>query len=127
MVAGPWDAIKYEYNRHKDLLWIEKDEIYITETSVLTFKTESFVSVMYEKFMKGAENYSAAYLFKADDDSYVDLIKLYRALLDEPKSHNYEINYWGKCNKGGWKPHRDKSNKWYISKESKSSSVNVIF
>lgn len=129
IVAGPWDAIKYEYNRFRDLLWIEKDEVYITETSVLTFKTESFVSVMYNTFMKGDENNAAAYLFKADDDSYVDLIKLYRALLDEPqkRKRKYELNYWGKCNKGGWKPHRDKSNKWYISEQSKSLSVLTLW
>lgn len=118
IVAGPWEDIEHEYDEFGDLLWIDKEEIYITETSVLTFKTESFVAVMYNKFMKDSE-YPASYLFKADDDSYVDMQKLYRALLEEPKKRNYQLDYWGKCNEGGWKPHRDKSNKWFISYESK--------
>mmetsp|Transcript_2393 Transcript_2393/g.2870 ORF Transcript_2393/g.2870 Transcript_2393/m.2870 type:complete len:335 (+) Transcript_2393:50-1054(+) len=113
LVAGPWENIKDEYSRHGDLLWIDKDEIYVTETSVLTFKTESFVNVMYNQIMK--KNGAVSYLFKADDDSYVDLHGLYNALLTE--TWEIPLNYWGKCNEGGWKPHRDESNKWYLSFE----------
>ena len=116
IVAGPWSNIEYEYNRFGDLLWIDKEEIYITETSVLTFKTETFVAVMYNTFMKDDDNH-VSFLFKADDDSYVDLEKLYRALLYEPEHRNYRLDYWGKCNEGGWKPHRDETNKWFISYE----------
>jgi hypothetical protein len=115
IVAGPWDDIQYEYNKFNDLLWIDKDEIYITETSVLTYKTESFVNVMYDKFVRSSSSSVASieYLFKADDDSYVDIEKLYRALLKEEDHES--IDYWGKCNEAGMKPHREKSNKWYIS------------
>ena len=88
------------------MIWIDKEEVYITETSVLTFKTESFVAVMYNSFMKDDEDSPVKYLFKADDDSYVDLEKLYRVLLGRN-----DLDYWGKCNKGGWKPHRDTSSK----------------
>ncbi len=130
IVAGPWEQIEHEYNRFHDLLWIDREEVYVTETSVLTFKTESFVAVMYNEFMKGkggnvdgggsgsgSDSSTVSYLFKADDDSYVDLQKLYRALLIESKKYDHLWDYWGKCNDGGWKPHRDKSNKWYISRE----------
>ena len=127
IVAGPWDEIKHEYNRFGDLFWIEKDEIYITENSVLTFKTESFVAAMYNTFMKDEQNDVVSYLFKTDDDSYVDLIKLYRALLVEPAKYDHEFNYWGKCNKGGWKPHRNESNKWFISKKSKFIFASKLF
>ena len=99
IVAGPWEDIQFEYETFGDLLWIEKDEVYVTETSVLTFKTESFVAVMYNEFMS-KEGTSISFLFKADDDSYVDVEKLYKALLDEPKHRKYELDYWGKCNKG---------------------------
>lgn len=111
IVAGPWDEIEYEYETYGDMIWIDKEEVYVTETSVLTFKTESFVAVMYNSFMKD-EASPVKYLFKADDDSYVDLEKLYRVLLGKN-----DLDYWGKCNKGGWKPHRDESNKWYISRK----------
>ena len=116
IVAGPWDEIQYEYDNYGDMLWIDKEEIYITETSVLTFKTESFVAVMYNTFMKD-EASPVKYLFKADDDSYVDIAKLYTVLTKD------RYDYWGKCNKGGWKPHRNKSNKWYISRESEYGTV----
>jgi len=42
IVAGPWKDIAEEYQEHGDLLWIDKEEIYVTETSVLTLKTEAF-------------------------------------------------------------------------------------
>ena len=66
IVAWPWDDIKHEYYRFGDLFWINKDEVYITESSVLTFKMESFLAViMYNTFMKGGDS-SVSYLFKAD-------------------------------------------------------------
>lgn len=113
IVAGPWYDIEQEYNDYEDLLWIDKDEVYVTDTSVLTFKTESFIAVVYKHVL----NYS--YLLKTDDDSYVNISKLYNALLtDEPTQGT---DYWGKCNDGGWKPHRNHDirwqKKWYISYE----------
>lgn len=78
----------------------------------MTFKTESFLSIMYERLMKvkGGSKHDndtmVKYLFKTDDDSYVDLHKLYQTL---PLNDNDDdtIHYWGRCNKGGWKPHRN--------------------
>lgn len=113
IVAGPWADIELEYYQYKDLLWIEKNEVYDTENSVLTFKTGSFLAVAYKNIL----NFS--YLFKTDDDSYVNIEELHKALLiDEPTRL---ADYWGKCNNGGWKPHRNHDipwqKKWYISYE----------
>jgi hypothetical protein len=110
IVAGPWDEIVEEYQRYQDLLWLDMDEIYITENSTLTFKTYTFFNVMYQQ--------GFSFLFKTDDDSYVDLEALEMALLGlngPPRN-----DYWGKC-QWGKKPHRNKEipwqKKWYISLE----------
>jgi hypothetical protein len=116
IVGGPWEDIQEEYDEYGDILWIDKEEIYITETSVLTLKTETFLSVMYERVMKGIATSGIEYLFKTDDDSYVELQKLHATL-----SSTNTGDYWGKCNEGGWKPHRNTEiawqRKWYISYE----------
>jgi len=122
IVAGSWKDIAEEYQEHMDLLWIDKEEIYVTETSVLTLKTETFFSVMYSLVMQNNENDSGpSYLFKTDDDSYVNIKKLHKALLDETRERISSLDYWGKCNSGGWKPHRNQEiewqKKWYISYE----------
>ena len=124
LVAGPWEDIEREYMHHGDLLWIDMEEIYITETSVLTYKTESFLSILYHRVVQSTE--SVQYLFKTDDDSYVALEKLHEVLLDEPsnekegssESETASLDYWGKCREGA-KPHRTQEvewqKKWYIS------------
>jgi len=122
IVAGPWDDIAEEYQHNGDLFWIDKEEIYITETSVLTLKTESFISVMYELFIQNHQSRSVpAYVFKTDDDSYVNLKYLHKVLLEETSKEISSMDYWGKCNDGGWKPHRNHEvewqKKWYISYE----------
>lgn len=122
IVAGPWKDIVDEYQKYGDLLWIDKEEIYVTETSVLTLKTETFLSVMYSILMQSNETDSApSYLLKTDDDSYVNTKKMHKALLDENLEGIKSLDYWGKCNSGGWKPHRNQEiewqKKWYISYE----------
>jgi len=116
IVGGTWDKIKDEYMKYGDLLWIEKKEVYITETSVLTFKTESFLSIMYNRIMK--TNPAIEYLFKTDDDSYVNLHKLHQVLIQE--DWDKPVEYWGSCCHGR-KPHRNQviewQKKWFISFE----------
>jgi Galactosyltransferase. len=118
IVGGDWDDIAYEYNIYKDILWIDKEEAYVTETSVLTFKTESFLSILYNYLMKN--NSQVEYLVKTDDDSYVNMEELEKALLQDDEK-NEPIDYWGKCHKEAWKPHRNHEipwqKKWYISFE----------
>jgi hypothetical protein len=118
VVGGDWNAIAREYKRYNDILWIDKEEVYITETSVLTFKTESFLSIFYRRLMK--TNSKVEYLLKTDDDSYVNMQELESVLLSK-SSYDDPIDYWGKCHNEAWKPHRNHDipwqKKWYISYE----------
>lgn len=118
IVGGDWNHISNEYNSHNDIIWIDKEEVYVTETSVLTFKTESFLSIMYNRLMKVISQ--VEFLVKTDDDSYVNLRELEKALLQNDNSHE-SIDYWGKCHHEAWKPHRNHDipwqKKWYISFE----------
>lgn len=115
IVGGVWDKIEEEYSKHGDMLWLDKEEIYITETSVLTFKTESFLSIMYERIMK--TDPQIEYLFKTDDDSYMHLQQLNQVTKENLAA---SVHYWGKC-VSGKKPHRNQvipwQKKWYISYE----------
>lgn len=113
IVGGKFEDIEREYNRFGDLLWIDKEEVYVTETSVLTFKTESFLSIMYERVMKLSDN--VRYLFKTDDDSYINIRALNSHLLNDKS-----IDYYGHCRTDIQpKPHRNNvipwQKKWYIS------------
>ncbi len=130
IVGGPWNDIQEEYDTYGDILWMDREEIYITETSVLTLKTEAFLSIMYERLMGSSTSTQSQveYLFKTDDDSYVDLELLYNTLLPDDNEQgkgdttdSSTVDYWGKCNEGGWKPHRNQEiewqKKWYISYE----------
>ena len=117
IVAGPWENISEEYHQYNDLIWIDKEEVYVTETSVLTFKTESFLSIFHAVMQK---NENIKYLLKTDDDSYVNLKKLEENLMIRHEN-DLPIHYWGKCHDDYWKPHRNQEiewqKKWYISFE----------
>lgn len=107
IVAGPWNEISEEYERTKDLIWIEKEEVY----DGLTFKTYSFLNIVHHLSTKMNNQYS--YAFKTDDDSYVDLNRLQIRLRDESP------DYWGWCPYRIEKrtPLRDPKNKYSISYE----------
>jgi hypothetical protein len=115
IVAGDFDSISDEYKKYQDLIWIDKEEVYVTETSTLTFKTEAFLSIMYEKVMT-IEGSKVKYLFKTDDDSYCDYNKLHKAFSEELNG----VDYWGKCATER-KPNRNQDipwqRKWFISYE----------
>lgn len=114
IVAGPWSAIEWEYEKYKDLLWLDIREIYLAEISHLTFKTESFLSIFFEHVMLKSK--SIQYLLKTDDDSYVALDKLYFALFEQ--DWGLRMDYWGKCKTERLSPHRNRvipwQKKWYI-------------
>jgi len=115
IVAGPWSDIKDEYEKYGDMLWIDMRETYSTETSILTFKTQAFLSISYEQIMTKSQ--SVKYLFKTDDDSYVAMERLERVFFDEVWGDG-GLDYWGKCQEGK-KPHRNQivpwKKKWNIS------------
>ncbi len=110
IVAGPWEDIEEEYNDYRDLIWIDEEEIYEGEESVLPFKTETFLYIMNKYTLEGKAGFE--YLFKTDDDSYVDLTKLENELLGKD-----DVYYWGCCTDNHFKPLRHISMKWRISFE----------
>jgi hypothetical protein len=71
IVAGPWEDIVDEYQRYRDLLWIDMEEIYITETSTLTYKTMAFLTIIYHQLSSSSHYHHDSpfsFLFKTDDD-----------------------------------------------------------
>ena len=111
LVAGPWENIKEEYDEHHDLIWIDEEEVYDGEKSVLTFKTLAFVKIVHH--LSESANLDIQYAFKTDDDSYVQVDSLHKYLLE--REHT-EYNYWGWCPEEQYEPKRE-NNKWVLSHE----------
>ena len=107
IVAGPWEDIQAEYEKYRDLIWIEEGEVYEGEESVLPFKTEVFVHIISRYSLPGKAGFE--YLFKTDDDSYVDLNKLEKTI----SSKGYD--YWGCCTEDHFKPLRSPTRKWRVT------------
>jgi hypothetical protein len=124
LVAGPWDDIKDEFNFYRDIIWIDEEEVYQGEKSVLTFKTVSYFAIAHLlgkppiKAKVGTRSVSMAggwqHAIKTDDDSYVNLEKLHQYLLAD-KHTLKELNYYGQCPQFHVNPSREKTNKWPVS------------
>ena len=110
LVAGPWENIKEEYDEHHDLIWIDEEEVYDGEKSVLTYKTLAFVKVVHH--LSESTNLDIQYAFKTDDDSYVQVDSLHKYLLE--REHG-EYNYWGWCPEEQYEPKRENIYKWAVS------------
>jgi len=108
LVAGRWEAISDEYKEYSDLIWINKEEIYNREHSVLQMKTLSFLSILYTLSEK-IPTLSYSYAFKTDDDSYVDIHALHTTL------NTTTPDYWGHCSPIKHEPKRGAEYKWSIS------------
>jgi hypothetical protein len=113
LVAGPWQDVKDEYEEHKDLLWIDEEEVYDGEKSVLTFKTLSFASIVHDLAQELSLSYKFA--FKTDDDSYIHIGNLHKLLIEE--SHDPAYDYWGWCQRKQFYPLRGEEKKWAVSYE----------
>lgn len=113
LVAGPWRDIEDEYNTHRDLIWLDEEEIYNGEKSVLTFKTLAFMKIVY--LLSTSLNLDIRYAFKTDDDSFVNVEYLHHYLLK--MQHKEEYNYWGWCQRKMFKPLRGDHDKWAVSYE----------
>lgn len=103
VVAGCWEGVKEEYEKYGDLLWIDMTEVYHTFTSVLTFKTQTYLSALYEHIV--SKTTLNQYLFKTDDDSYVALDKLHY-ILGQDRGQEM-LDYWGNCPSYTMFPHRE--------------------
>jgi hypothetical protein len=107
IVAGPWNDIREEYDKYRDLIWIEEDEVYEGEESVLPFKTEAFIHILQKYTLPGKAGFE--YLFKTDDDSFVDLAKLEKTIGGK------KYDYWGCCTTENFKPLRSPTRKWRVT------------
>jgi len=111
LVAGPWTSIENEYNEHRDLIWLDEDEVYNGEKSVLTYKTMAFMKIVHD--LSTSQNLEIKYAFKTDDDSFINVAYLHRYLLE--MEHEEELNYWGWCQRKMFKPLRGENDKWAVS------------
>jgi len=109
IVAGPWEDIAEEYEKYRDLIWIEEEEVYEGEQSVLPFKTQVFIHILQKYSLPGKAGYQ--YLFKTDDDSYLDVEFLEKTL------HGKKYDYWGCCTTEHYRPLRSPTRKWRVSFE----------
>ena len=112
LVAGPWNQISFEFDMKQDLIWIDKKEAYSDSESVLTTKTSAFLGIVHKAAKQLSLNYT--HIFKTDDDSYVDLRKLYHLLLSE-SSLTKTPDYLGQCGTKRLAPIRDLKRKWSVS------------
>lgn len=113
LVAGPWQDIAKEYAEHKDLIWIDEEEIYDGEKSVLTYKTLAFAKIVYNLSTK--KNIDVRYAFKTDDDSFINVKYLKEYLLETKREEEY--NYWGWCMRKSFMPLRGENDKWAVSEK----------
>ncbi len=110
LVAGPWEDIQDEYNTYRDIIWLNEEEVYDGERSVLTFKTFAFVKIVHQ--MAIDKKLDIKYAFKTDDDSYVHVQNLYQHFFERDHA---EYNFWGWCDRKKFQPLRDNNDKWAVS------------
>lgn len=113
IVAGPWETIEAEYDEFRDLIWIDQEEVYDGESSVLTFKTMTFMKISHD--LATNMRLPTMCVFKTDDDSFVNVEYLHEFLLQTSKER--DLDYWGKCSDVYFEPSRDPNYKWSISRK----------
>lgn len=100
LVAGPWEDIEKEYMYYQDMIWIDEDEVYKGEDSVLTYKTMSYFAITH-KLAKSVEDGGFSYAVKTDDDSYVNVEGIYDKVFHTGKDGNGDsdgkLHYFGQC------------------------------
>jgi Galactosyltransferase. len=120
LVAGPWEDIRNEFEFYKDIIWIDEEEIYQGEKSVLTYKTISYFAIAHmfgaapAQDEEGVTRAGWQHAIKTDDDSYVNL-KLVEEKLIRPQGEFHKLHYYGQCPQFQVKPSRDKTNKWPVT------------
>jgi hypothetical protein len=122
LVAGPWKDIEDEFTRYRDMIWIDEEEVYQGEQSVLTYKTISFFTILH-RFALSEDKGGFHHAIKTDDDSYVNVKKFKEFLAnkdaeddnDEEEELSSQYDYLGQCPQFQVKPSRDKKNKWPVT------------
>ena len=92
-----------EFAQYNDIIFLDMEEAYFGDNSILPFKTQLFFHVFHTHISH------FDYVLKLDDDSYVKMDKL----RVEMKQHHYD--YWGHKLSGG--PIRNPRNKWHVSEK----------
>lgn len=121
LVAGPWKDIEEEFMYYKDMIWIDEEEVYQGEQSVLTYKTISFFTILH-RFARSSDQGGFHHAIKTDDDSYVNVKKWKEFLAkdedddeEEESSSSFQYDYFGQCPQFQVKPSRDRKNKWPVT------------
>lgn len=115
LVAGPWEDIKDEFMFYRDMIWIDEEEVYQGEQSVLTYKTISFFGIVHE-WANSVEEGGFKYAVKTDDDSYVNIVNLKKKLnASDTGPEEEKLHYFGQCPQFQVLPSRDKDNKWPVT------------
>ena len=120
LVAGPWEDVKDEYMFYQDMIWIDEDEVYKGEDSVLTYKTMSYFAITH-KLARSVEDGGFSYAIKTDDDSYVNVEGIYNKVFhaiekeDNGGGDVEKLHYFGQCPQFQVLPSRDPENKWSVS------------
>jgi len=112
LVAGPWADVKEEYMQYKDMIWINEDEIYLGEQSVLTYKTVSFFAIV-QKYALDPKDGGFQYALKTDDDSYVKT-KAIQSKIDNSIKEGEKLHYFGHCPQFMVKPLREGDTKKWV-------------
>lgn len=103
ILAGHPSQVMVEFKAHEDiLLLLNENERYNGSYSILPYKTQTF----FHAINTHIENFS--YILKTDDDSFVDVHRLWYQLIRE------QPDYWGYV----WKDARvirDPQSRWYVS------------
>ena len=113
LVAGPWSAIQDEFEFYKDMIWIDEEEIYQGEKSVLTFKTTSYFAIVH-LLGKRVEDGGWRHAFKTDDDSYVNVGRIMEKFIENDGKYR-DLHYYGQCPQFQVLPSRDVQNKWPVT------------
>lgn len=111
LVAGDWEPIAAEFHRTGDLLWVDTPEDY---RDALTPKTFGFLHFGAMHLVKAAEaaQQTLDYLFKTDDDVYLNTTELQWELVDSQRP-----DYFGLVREK-IAPTRDRlESKWHLSQE----------
>ena len=113
LVAGPWEDIKEEFEFYRDLIWIDEEEVYKGEKSVLTYKTISYFAIAHA-LGRGIDDGGWKHAIKTDDDSYVNVGRLEEKLTSSDGEFR-DLHYYGQCPQFQVIPSRDRTNKWPVT------------
>jgi hypothetical protein len=125
ILAGDWNPIAKEFDERGDIIWVNATEDYRTG---LTRKTMAFIVFAAAKLSQS----NLDYIFKADDDSFVNATQIrlelsQRNKLLTQKTGQLEVTeYYGRgCVRS--RPVRDVTSKWYMSREVYSKKYFPIY